>query len=220
MGDGGRWHQRKGFRVNRRRIGVMYRLRMRMMYLVRLLTPYGWRALQSLKKSISINRRRSAGLVMEEEGSIGTTRLRSYGRSNSFYSEAIADCLEFIKRSSVSVSGDDISVARRHDPINVGSDPADTSDLGLVVSPAALVLVVFHHLKNIHWEGRRDVVEYFDPKEIFLRSGLAREFVACFRRREFFGIGLVEVGIYLCPDSLDCTEESLSNAVVILGRKQ
>ncbi|KAE9466312.1 hypothetical protein C3L33_01783, partial [Rhododendron williamsianum] len=29
-------------------------------------------------------------------------RLRTFGRSNSFYSEAIADCLEFIKRSSVS----------------------------------------------------------------------------------------------------------------------
>ena len=30
-------------------------------------------------------------------------RLKSYGRSNSFYSEAIADCLEFIKRTSISV---------------------------------------------------------------------------------------------------------------------
>ncbi|KAK9164843.1 hypothetical protein Scep_000034 [Stephania cephalantha] len=36
-------------------------------------------------------------------------RLKSFGRSNSsFYSEAIADCLEFIKRSS-SVSVDDHS---------------------------------------------------------------------------------------------------------------
>ncbi|KAF8029203.1 hypothetical protein BT93_E1770 [Corymbia citriodora subsp. variegata] len=30
-------------------------------------------------------------------------RVRSFARSNSVYSEAIADCLEFIKRSSVSV---------------------------------------------------------------------------------------------------------------------
>lgn len=30
-------------------------------------------------------------------------RLRYYGRSNSFYSEAIADCLDFIKRNSLSV---------------------------------------------------------------------------------------------------------------------
>ncbi|OMO55665.1 hypothetical protein CCACVL1_27102 [Corchorus capsularis] len=29
--------------------------------------------------------------------------ISSLGRSNSFYSEAIADCLEFIKRSSLSV---------------------------------------------------------------------------------------------------------------------
>ncbi|KAI3409617.1 uncharacterized protein J3R85_019094 [Psidium guajava] len=31
-------------------------------------------------------------------------RMRSFARSNSVYSEAIADCLEFIKRSSVSVN--------------------------------------------------------------------------------------------------------------------
>lgn len=30
-------------------------------------------------------------------------RLRSLGRTNSFYTEAIADCLEFIKRNSYSV---------------------------------------------------------------------------------------------------------------------
>ncbi|KAK9062157.1 hypothetical protein SSX86_019343 [Deinandra increscens subsp. villosa] len=33
-------------------------------------------------------------------------RLKSFTRTNSFYSEAIADCLEFIKRSSVSYSDD------------------------------------------------------------------------------------------------------------------
>jgi hypothetical protein len=34
---------------------------------------------------------------------------RSFGRSNSFYSEAIADCLEFIKRSSISVEQKQVS---------------------------------------------------------------------------------------------------------------
>lgn len=34
-------------------------------------------------------------------------RMRSLGRSNSFYSEAIADCLEFIKRTSVSDKEED-----------------------------------------------------------------------------------------------------------------
>ncbi|KAG0464989.1 hypothetical protein HPP92_019153 [Vanilla planifolia] len=29
----------------------------------------------------------------------------TYGRSNSFYAEAIADCLEFIRKTSVSVHG-------------------------------------------------------------------------------------------------------------------
>ncbi|KAG5235752.1 serine/threonine-protein phosphatase [Salix suchowensis] len=36
-------------------------------------------------------------------------RFRSFGRSNSFYSEAIADCLEFIKRSSISVEQKQVS---------------------------------------------------------------------------------------------------------------
>lgn len=44
-------------------------------------------------------------LMMES----GDCRFRSFGRTNSFYSEAIADCLEFIKRSSLSV--DDIAQA-------------------------------------------------------------------------------------------------------------
>lgn len=34
-------------------------------------------------------------------------RMRSFERSNSFYSEAIADCLEFIKRTSVSDKDED-----------------------------------------------------------------------------------------------------------------
>lgn len=47
-----------------------------------------------------------SGLVREKlqnKGRVDCGRLRSFGRSNSFYAEAIADCLEFIKRSSVSV---------------------------------------------------------------------------------------------------------------------
>uniref|UniRef100_A0A7N0T7H3 Uncharacterized protein n=1 Tax=Kalanchoe fedtschenkoi TaxID=63787 RepID=A0A7N0T7H3_KALFE len=42
-------------------------------------------------------------------------RMRSFGRSNSFYSEAIADCLEFIKRTSVSDKEED-----EKQPVNNG----------------------------------------------------------------------------------------------------
>lgn len=42
----------------------------------------------------------------------GDCRVLSYGRNNnSFYAEAIADCLEFIKRTSIS------SMDQIHDPI-------------------------------------------------------------------------------------------------------
>lgn len=117
---GRRCHGTRGFRLNPKRFSVQ-RLRARFLYLFRLLNT--WRrsygqVLQSLKRGIS--RRRSGKrnnsrtsssrrrLAMEVPTDC---RLRSFGRSNSFYSEAIADCLEFIKRSSISV--DDKSVAQR-----------------------------------------------------------------------------------------------------------
>lgn len=117
---GRRWHRMRGFRLNHRRFSVS-RLRVRFIYLVRLLgrwkSSYG-QALESLKKGLSrcSSKRRtcysSRGLDMERRNlSRPDCRLRSYGRSNSFYSEAIADCLEFIKSSAVSM--DDNSVIRR-----------------------------------------------------------------------------------------------------------
>lgn len=116
----------KGFRLNPRRFSVQG-LRARFFYLFRLLsrwrTSYG-RALRLIKKlginigNSSIKRDNSSGRVSSSSSrtlvtpkelqlplpNSTTTRLRpSLGRSNSFYSEAIADCLEFIKRSSLSV---------------------------------------------------------------------------------------------------------------------
>lgn len=116
----------KGFRINvskTKRFSVQG-LRARFVYLFRLLSrwrcSYG-RALKSLilskkEKGIFVNIKRhnsssKRNLVpnvnsMSSQGheyhqpSVGCRSMRSFGRSNSFYAEAIADCLEFIKRSS------------------------------------------------------------------------------------------------------------------------
>ncbi|EEF33835.1 conserved hypothetical protein [Ricinus communis] len=98
----------RGFRLNCKRFSVQ-RLRARFVYLFKLLSrwksSYG-HAVQSLKRSMSrssgIKRNTSSrrSLVVEVSSDC---RMRTFGRSNSFYSEAIADCLEFIKRSSISV---------------------------------------------------------------------------------------------------------------------
>lgn len=66
--------------------------------------------MESLRKSkgwkSSRARRRSGNEEeIDDEGvrhSRTDYKLMSYGRSNSFYAEAIAECLEFIKRNSVS----------------------------------------------------------------------------------------------------------------------
>lgn len=110
----------KGFRLNPRKFYVL-RLRKRFGFFLRLIdsvkVSYG-EALQVLKKVFcrksrfkrnnSSSSRRS--LVREEQGD--WKMMRSYGRSNSFYAEAIEDCLEFIKRTSVS------SKEQIQDPIN------------------------------------------------------------------------------------------------------
>ncbi|KAJ4963620.1 hypothetical protein NE237_023559 [Protea cynaroides] len=115
---GRKWNRPRGFRLSPRRFSV-YRLRVKFLYLVRLLrrwkSSYG-QAIESLKKGIgrcSSSNRSCKGMTTMEERSFDQAdcRLKTYRRSNSFYSEAIADCLEFIKRSSVSVN--DNSVVRR-----------------------------------------------------------------------------------------------------------
>ncbi|CAN6563538.1 unnamed protein product [Malus baccata var. baccata] len=121
----------RGFRVNPRRFSVSRLLRARFVCLFKFLRCSYGQALQCLRKSmgrncpgtsspgtnygpsnIKRNSRTSSrrSLVSKEmkqnkgrSGSADFCRLRSFGRSNSFYAEAIADCLEFIKRSSVSV---------------------------------------------------------------------------------------------------------------------
>ncbi|KAB5521878.1 hypothetical protein DKX38_026197 [Salix brachista] len=102
----------RGFRLKYPRKFSVQRFRARFLYLFRFLSrwrsSYG-QAVQSLKKGMGRNSSRKRVLVMDAASChyIGKgdehCSFRSFGRSNSFYSEAIADCLEFIKRSSISV---------------------------------------------------------------------------------------------------------------------
>lgn len=98
-----RVYRTKGFKPNQRRFSV-YRLRVRFLCLInKFLSRLNWRksssscgqALSSIK-NILISRSRRRSPAREENVEC---RIRSYGRSNS---EAIAECLEFIKRTSVS----------------------------------------------------------------------------------------------------------------------
>lgn len=111
------------FRLNPRRFSV-HRLRARFFNLFKFFKMLRFlyaEALESLKRCIlrssskrggnggTSSRRRNLVVIKEERN---LYRLSSFGRSNSFYSEAIADCLEFIKRSSLSVDDDKIASQR------------------------------------------------------------------------------------------------------------
>ncbi|KAK7252610.1 hypothetical protein RIF29_36685 [Crotalaria pallida] len=103
----------RGFRLNLRRLYIL-RLRKRFTFFLRLFdkwkVSYG-EALQVLKKvfrrkgGFKRNNSNSSrnGLIRDERiKGHADRRVISYGRNNSFYAEAIADCLEFIKRTSIS----------------------------------------------------------------------------------------------------------------------
>ncbi|KAL9679375.1 hypothetical protein QQ045_017234 [Rhodiola kirilowii] len=113
-----------------RRISVQA-IRARFLFMFRVIKKWTYaycRALKFLKIGMNLNDGcgdRKIGKNMSELGSSRCmnglvadfmprshecSRMRSFGRSNSFYSEAIADCLEFIKRNSVSDHEDEIIV--------------------------------------------------------------------------------------------------------------
>ncbi|XP_027912967.1 uncharacterized protein LOC114172986 [Vigna unguiculata] len=86
----------RGFRLNLRRL---YFLRLR-------------KRKNGFKRNYSNSSR--SGLVRDERiKGQSDSGVSSYGRNNSFYAEAIADCLEFIKRTSIS-SIDQIQDPVRH----------------------------------------------------------------------------------------------------------
>ena len=113
----------RGFRLNPRKLYVL-RLRKRFNFFLGLFDSwklsYG-EAIQLLKKVVCRksglkrnNSNNSTRSFVREEKIKGQDdcKMRSFGRSNSFYAEAIADCLEFIKRTSIS------SMDQSQDPIS------------------------------------------------------------------------------------------------------
>ncbi|XVE87574.1 hypothetical protein DITRI_Ditri18aG0128400 [Diplodiscus trichospermus] len=115
----------KGFRLNIPKRFSVKGLRARFFYLFRLLSrwrsSYG-RGLRLIIRKMGMNGSSNIMINKSSGGSDSRSRLvtpkdvalpnsnrlrPSLGRSNSFYSEAIADCLEFIKRSSSSSSSVD-----------------------------------------------------------------------------------------------------------------
>ncbi|MQL95938.1 hypothetical protein Taro_028603 [Colocasia esculenta] len=107
-----RGHRSKGFRLNPGRFSVL-RLRFRYLSLIGLLS---W-CLESIRKGVhscgggSSRAGRRCGRSYSRRSFVYDVRrgcpqefkLRPSGSSNTFYADAIADCLEFIKRTSVSV---------------------------------------------------------------------------------------------------------------------
>ncbi|TKY70220.1 hypothetical protein E2542_SST06509 [Spatholobus suberectus] len=104
----------RGFRLNLRRLYFL-RLRKRFTFLLRVFDTWKLSYSQALQLLKKVFRRKSGfkrnysnsssrnGLVKDERiKGQADYRVSSYGRNNSFYAEAIADCLEFIKRTSIS----------------------------------------------------------------------------------------------------------------------
>ncbi|KAL1569707.1 hypothetical protein AAHA92_01151 [Salvia divinorum] len=107
----------KGLRLNSRRFSVQ-RLRTNFLSIVRVFNK--WK--NSYNKCLRLLRRNLVRRRRNKPGSTGTERVsgcrfssssaaaytvvRTMNHSNSFCSEAIADCLEFIKRNSISIDDD------------------------------------------------------------------------------------------------------------------
>lgn len=103
----------KGLRLNPRRFSVQ-RLRTNFLYIFRVFKRWknSYRnCLRLLRRNLVRRRRTKAGSVQTSEAGYGFSTssysvVRTMNHSNSFCSEAIADCLEFIKRNSVSIDDD------------------------------------------------------------------------------------------------------------------
>ncbi|GAB2231965.1 hypothetical protein Droror1_Dr00010984 [Drosera rotundifolia] len=112
-----------GFRISKRRISIR-RLRAKFLYIVRSLNDRWRRSCIMIKRRIAMSsiricsgspnkfskkdcRSESKRHLIVEDERVDTVRMSSIMHTNSFYTEAIADCLEFIKRSSASVDDRD-----------------------------------------------------------------------------------------------------------------
>ncbi|MCD9643196.1 hypothetical protein HAX54_030444 [Datura stramonium] len=93
----------RGFKLNPRKFSVQ-RLRVKLLHLFRsVFSRWSYGNISSINSTSSGNKvRKQADYAMY--GGRNDYKLKSnYSRSNSFYAEAIADCLDFIKRNSLSL---------------------------------------------------------------------------------------------------------------------
>ncbi|OWM66511.1 hypothetical protein CDL15_Pgr013728 [Punica granatum] len=110
----------RGFKIKPRKFSVQ-RLRSRVLSLFKVLRRFRSSCARALRLLCSRRRQRRLRSRIERSNSMGSNSSRrrmigveepyvvrpscrygSFERSNSFYAEAIADCLDFIRRSSVS----------------------------------------------------------------------------------------------------------------------
>ncbi|KAK4340709.1 hypothetical protein RND71_039210 [Anisodus tanguticus] len=102
----------RGIKLNSRKFSVQ-KLRVKFFYFFKILRKSlkfsCGNLLSLLNKNVSARKHKDENLVKKkvDYGMYGNSRsdykLKSYTCSNSFYAEAIADCLDFIKRNSLSI---------------------------------------------------------------------------------------------------------------------
>ncbi|KAF5824270.1 hypothetical protein HanXRQr2_Chr00c011g0832791 [Helianthus annuus] len=97
----------KGFRLNSKRFCVQ-RLRAKIFNFFRIVIKAWKSRLYTMRTTMTTSKSNygsSRGDLVSKTNAyrLHVCRQKSFTRTNSFYSEAIADCLEFIKRSSVSL---------------------------------------------------------------------------------------------------------------------
>ncbi|CAN4109774.1 unnamed protein product [Withania somnifera] len=90
----------RGIKLNSRRFSVQ-KVRVKLLCFFKILKKSYGNLLNLLKKNSSGRKERDheKNLVRKK----GDYKLKSFTHSNSFYAEAIADCLDFIKRNSLSI---------------------------------------------------------------------------------------------------------------------
>ncbi|KAH7684385.1 hypothetical protein IHE45_05G238400 [Dioscorea alata] len=97
---GQRWRRRmRGFRVGLH-VRILGFLSLSRRCLASVSSCWNWSKLQGRRRRKG-RRRRTDEISWTQQSNCNLYSLRSCGRSNSFCAEAIADCLEFIRRSSV-----------------------------------------------------------------------------------------------------------------------
>ncbi|KAG7971371.1 hypothetical protein I3843_07G130400 [Carya illinoinensis] len=105
----------RGFRLQRRRFSV---LRVRFIsYFIRFFCKWKFpnlKALKILPKKGTVAKRRiiTSNIIKNpnsQQRMVTTCSSRSYNQINSFHSEAISDCLEFIKMSAISADGNSVA---------------------------------------------------------------------------------------------------------------